>query len=220
MSHPAKSNGPRASELTRLWRYARRHRPTIAAATACSLLNRFFDLAPPALIGAAVDIVTRREQSAFGQLGLALDEQLWALAGVTLIVWLLESLFEYAHKVLWRNLAQTVQHELRVEAYGHVQSLELEWFEDRSTGGLMAVLNDDINQLERFLDSGANDLLQLATTCVVIPTAFFVIAPSVAWMAMVPVPLIFIGSIAYQRLLAPRYAVVRERVGLLNSTLR
>jgi ATP-binding cassette subfamily B protein len=210
---------PTATPLGRLWHYARAHRGAIATATACSLLNRVFDLAPPALIGMAVDIVTRREDSALGGLGVGLDGQLWILAAITLLIWLLESAFEYAQKVLWRNLAQTIQHELRIDAYAHVQELELAWFEDRSTGGLMAILNDDINQLERFLDSGANEVLQLTTTCIVIPAAFFALAPSVAWMAMVPIPFIFIGSLWYQRLLAPKYADVRERVGLLNHQL-
>jgi ATP-binding cassette subfamily B protein len=202
-----------------LWRYTRPHRGTVVAASGCSVLNKFFDLAPPALIGAAVDVVVREEQSVFAPLGLTLEGQLWALAGITLLIWGAESLFQYCYGILWRNLAQTVQHELRLEAYGHVQDLEMAWFEDRSTGGLMAILNDDINQLERFLDNGANELLQLATTVIVIPAAFFWLAPSVAWMSMVPIPFILAGSVWYQRLLAPRYAEVREKVGLLNHQL-
>ena len=61
------------------------------------------------------------------------------LGALTLLIWALESLFEYAYAVLWRNLAQTLQHELRVDAYAHVQGLELAFFEDRSTGGLMSL---------------------------------------------------------------------------------
>ena len=119
----------------------------------------------------------------------------------------------------WRNLAQTVQHEMRVEAYEHVQSLELAYFEDRSTGGLMSVLNDDINQLERFLDVGANDLLQVTTTVIVIGGLFILTAPGVAWMAVLPMPLIVYGSIWFQKKLGPRYSAVREQVSILNSQL-
>jgi ATP-binding cassette subfamily B protein len=83
----------------------------------------------------------------------------------------------------------------------------------------MAILNDDINQLERFLDFGANEVLQVLTTVIVIGVGFFVLAPSVAWMAMLPIPFIVWGSFAFQKLLAPRYADVREKVSLLNSRL-
>ena len=73
------------------------------------------------------------------------------------VVWLLESATEWGYQLVWRNLAQTVEHEARMGAYAHVQGLELAHFEDQSTGGLMAILNDDVNQLERFLDVGANN---------------------------------------------------------------
>jgi ATP-binding cassette subfamily B protein len=206
--------------LVRLWRYAHPHRRRFVIATIYSVLNKTFDLAPPVLIGAAVDIVVTRENSLISRLGFPdLMAQLWILAGITLVVWGFESLFQYAYAILWRNLAQTLQHELRQDAYGHVQSLELAYFEDRSTGGLMSVLNDDVNQLERFLDGGANDIIQLLTTVTIIGGIFFALAPSVAWYAMLPMPFIIWGSIRFQRRLAPRYAEVREHVGLLNGQL-
>jgi ATP-binding cassette subfamily B protein len=127
-------------------------------------------------------------------------------------MWTLESLFEYAYDVLWRNLAQTIQRDLRVDAYTHLQELDMAYFEDRSTGRLMAVLNDDINQLERFLDRGANEVLQVITTVILIGAAFFVLAPQIAWLAMLPMPFIVWGAIAFQKLLAPRYADVRDQV--------
>ena len=112
--------------------------------------------------------------------------QILVLAVVTFVIWALESVFEYAYAVLWRNLAQTLQHELRQDGYNHLQHLDLAYFEDRSTGGLMAILNDDVNQLERFLDGGANDLLQVGTTVVVIGIIFFSLAPEVAGFAFLP----------------------------------
>lgn len=206
--------------LARLWRYAAGHRRRILFASLGSILNKIFDLAPPALIGAAVDVVVQQENSLIARLGFPdTRTQLLVLAGLTLVVWGFESLFQYYYAVLWRNLAQTLQHELRVDTYGHVQSLDLTYFEDKSTGGLMSVLNDDINQLERFLDIGANQILQVVTTVLVIGTIFFSLAPTVAWMAVLPMPFIIWGSIRFQALLAPRYARVRERVGLLNGQL-
>ncbi|GAB4415328.1 MAG: ABC transporter ATP-binding protein [Anaerolineae bacterium] len=209
-----------AHPLLRLLGYTRRHRLRVASAAAFSVLNKIFDLAPPALIGAAVDIVVQREESFIAHLGVTnARDQLTVLAGLTLIIWIFESIFEYVHRVLWRNLAQTVEHELRIDAYTHVQNLDLAYYEDQSTGGLMSILNDDINQLERFLDVGANDLIQVATTVLVIGGLFVAAAPGVAWMALIPIPIIVYGSVWFQRKLTPRYAAVREQVGLLNSQL-
>ncbi len=206
--------------LVRLLRYMRPYQGRVNGAIAFSILNKIFDLAPPALIGAAVDIVVQQENSLFARLGVVEPgQQLLALAVITLIVWILESAFEFAQRVWWRNLAQTVQHEMRVETYDHVQRLEMAYYEDRSTGGLMSILNDDINQLEPFLDIGANSLLQVTTTVIVIGGLFVITAPSVAWMALIPMPIIIYGSVWFQRKLGPRYAAVREQVGNLNSQL-
>ena len=209
-----------ASPLSRLLHYSRAHRRQVWWASACSVLNKFFDLAPPVLIGLAVDVVVQQQDSLIAGWGVVgIRAQFVVLSLLTVLVWGLESAFEYAYDVLWRNLAQTIQRDLRVDAYNHLQDLELAYFEDRSTGRLMAVLNDDINQLERFLDRGANEVLQVINTVILIGAAFFVMAPGVAWMAMLPMPFIVWGAIAFQKLLAPRYAEVREQVSLLNSRL-
>lgn len=184
------------------------------------MLNKLFDLAPEILIGAAVDVVVNQQDSLVARFGVIdVRDQLIVLSVLTAITWGLESAFEYLYARLWRGLAQDVQHDLRLEAYGHLQALEPEFFEERSTGGLLSVLGDDVNQLERFLNTGANDMLQVATTVLLVGGAFFVLAPSVAWMAMLPMPFIILGSIRFQRRLAPRYAEVREAAGLVNARL-
>ncbi len=209
------------SPLTRLWRYAAPYRGWINRATTWSVLNKAFDLAPPLLIGVAIDVVVEQENSVLADWFGIEDPrtQLIVLAAVTFVVWALESLFEYFQGVDWRNLAQQIQHRLRMDTYRHVQGLEMRFFEERRSGDLMAVLNDDINQLERFLDTGANAIIQLLTTVTLIGALFFFLAPQVAWLAFLPIPFIVWGSFAYQRKLEPRYARVRDQAGALNSQL-
>ena len=206
--------------LARLISQLREHRGRIILASICSVLNKFWDLAPPVLIGIAVDVVALREESFLGELGWSDPrDQFLILVALTVVIWVLESLFEYFYAVLWRNLAQTAQHELRMSAYQHIQDLEMRWFSQQTTGGLMAIMNDDVNQLERFLDQGATDLLQVATTVVVVGGIMFLIAPEVAILAIIPVPVIVIGSFMFQRRIGERYTRVREEVADLNSLL-
>jgi ATP-binding cassette, subfamily B, bacterial len=214
------SSSPRVPPLRRLWRYAGGHRRKVLTATTFSVLNKAFDIAPPVLIGLAVDVVVQREDSLLADFGFPEPrEQILALAVLTFVIWALESLFEYLLGIQWRNLAQSIQHELRMDAYGHVQRLEMGYFEERSTGGLMAILNDDVNQLERFLDVGANEVIQVMTTVVLIGAAFFVLAPGVAWMSFLPIPVILWGSVKFQARMEPRYAAVREQAAVLNGQL-
>lgn len=213
-------SGSPTSAFLRLWRHADRHRGRMLAAAACSVTNKLLDLAPPALIGLAIDVVVEQEESWLAGFGIeTVLGQLWVLGILTVIVWALESAFEYAYAILWRNLAQRIQHELRLDTWTHVQDLDASFFEDRSTGGLLSILNDDVNQLERFLDGGANDLLQVATTVVVVGITFFALSVPLAIVSFLPVPFILWGSFAFQRRIAPRYTVVRERAAALNSHL-
>jgi ATP-binding cassette, subfamily B, bacterial len=206
--------------LLRLLRYARGLRPRIAFATACSIVNKLFDVMPEILIGIAIDVVVRRQDSFMASLGIADPKwQLAALGALTLAVWIFESVFEYLYLVSWRNLSQDLQHALRLDAYTHVQNLDLAYFEDRSTGNLVTILNDDVNQLERFLDGGANNLIQVATTLIAVGAVFFVVSPTIALLAFTPIPVIVIGAFYFQRRAQPLYAQVRARVGLLGARL-
>ncbi|WP_320668017.1 ABC transporter ATP-binding protein [Prochlorococcus sp. MIT 1307] len=206
--------------LLRLLSNLRSSRQLIFAATTCSILNKILDLAPPVLIGLSVDVVVREQTSWLAGLGFkSVPSQLGILAFISFLIWSAESLFEYLYGFLWRNLAQTTQHTLRIKAYSHLQKLEMAFFEGDSSGRLMTVLNDDINQLERFLDHGANQILQLIVTVIVVGGAMAIIAPGVAFLSFLPIPFILWGSINFQKKLAPRYREVRNRAGDIAARL-
>ena len=192
----------------------------IRLAILCSILNKIWDLAPPLLIGVAVDVVVQKEESLLAQWGI-IDpwNQLIVLAVATFIIWGLESLFEYFYAVLWRNLAQTVQHNLRIATFDHVQNQSMTWFDEHQKGDLLAIMNDDVNQLERFLDKGANDLLQVSTTVVVVGAVFLYLSWEIALFAVLPIPVILWGSFLYQKRLEVRYRDVRTTAGQLNALL-
>jgi len=223
---PAATTGPAGAPdprppLRRLWAYARGHRRTVVAATGFAVLNKLADVMPELLIGAAVDVVVRQGDSFVGQL-LGIESrtgQLTALALINVVVWLVESGSELVSQRLWRNLAQTIEHEARMDAYRHVQDLELAWFEDQSTGGLMSILNDDVNQLERFLDIGAIELIRVAVNVAFVGAVFFAASPVLGVVAFLPIPIIVWGSVLYQRRLEPLYDRVRTAAGDLGALL-
>ena len=209
-----------ASVLMRLLHYAHGHHRKIRLASLCSVLNKLFDVMPEILIGMAIDVVVRQEQSFLADFGILEPfHQMLFLGVVTIAVWALESLFQFFLQVLWRNLSQSLQHDLRLDAYSHMQDLDMAWFEDTATGKLVAILNDDVNQLERFLDGGANALIQVATSIIAVGAVFFYISPQIALMAFTPIPVIVLGAFWFQRRAQPLYANVREKVGLLSTRL-
>ena len=203
-----------------LIRYIHPWRKKAWFASICSVLNKVFDIAPEVLIGVAVDLVVEKENSFVASLGFSsIESQVIFLGIVTFIIWALESSFEYIYSIQWRGLAQDVEHEIRVSAYDHAQRLGLSWHENQATGNITAVLNDDVNQLERFLNNGMNQIIQVFVSTICIGFIFFYISPIIASIAVLPVPIIFAVSFLFQKKLSPRYKKVRDKVGALNSSV-
>jgi len=206
--------------LVRLLNYAKGERKAVVWASFCSVVNKLFDIAPEILIGVAIDVVVRQEASFVADLGVVDPKhQILLLGFLTFLIWAGESLFEYFHLVSWRNLAQRLQHTLRVDAYNHVQHQDHSYLEAHATGHFVAILNDDVNQLERFLDGGANAILQVITAVVGVGTVFFIVNPTIALLAFIPIPMIVFGAFWFQKRAQPRYARVREMVSLLSARL-
>ena len=206
--------------LLRLFRYARGYRQRIAAATFFSILNKLFDIAPEILIGVAIDVVVNREESFVSGFGFASPtQQIVVLAMLTFLIWAGESISEYCYQILWRNLAQRLQADLRLDAYDHTQALDMAFFDSRSSGDLVAIMNDDVNQLERFLDGGTNSMIQIVVAVVAVGAVFFAISPLIAMFALTPVPAIVWGAFVFERKAGPLYGSVRAHVGGLSSRL-
>ena len=200
--------------------YAKNDMGEIRLASLYSILNKVFDLAPPILIGQAVEIVVNPNDNFFQRLGYeSLLGQITILSIVTVAVWVLESFFEFLYQVKWRNLAQKIQSAIRTDTYDHLQLLENKYFENQKTGNLISIVNDDVNQLERFLDVGANDILQVSTTVIVIGSMYFYLSPEVAWLSFLPIPIIILGGFYFQKKIEPLYLGVREKAGSLSSFL-
>ena len=208
------------NNLKDLFKYALEQDTKVRRGIIYSILNKIFDLAPPILIGIAIDIVVEGSDSFIGNLGYSdRRQQLIILAVLTFIIWGLESAFDYIAAVTWRNISQDVEHSLRTDAFNNVLGLDLAFFENKSSGRLMAILNDDVNQLETFLDNGANRLVQTATTVLVIGGTFLYISPLVAVFAFIPIPIIIFGSLRFTNRIAERYTKIRNDIENLNANL-
>ena len=208
------------NNLRDLYKYAQQNQTKVKRGILYSILNKLFDLAPPVLIGVAIDIVVEGSDSFIGSFGFEdRRQQLIILAFITFVIWGLESIFDYVAAVTWRNIAQDLQHSLRTETFEKTLDLDLSFFENKSSGRLMAILNDDVNQMEQFLNEAANRLIQTATTVIVIGGTFIYISPLVAVFAFIPIPVIIFGSYKFTQRIAERYSKIRNNVESLNAHL-
>lgn len=215
------SNRAKQYPLLRLLSYMKPYRFHYRLAVLFSSLNKLFDIFPEILIGGAVDVVVNQKHSWLAKLtGMSnMTAQLFVLGLLTFLAWSLESLFQYLYSLKWRNLAQTVEHSLRMDCYRHIQKAHMHNVEQTSMGQIISIMNDDINQLERFLEDGINQIIQIVISTVLIGIVFFVCSPIITLCAIVPIPFILFGAFYFQHQLEPKFLKVREKAANISSAL-
>lgn len=207
--------------MQRLFRYLDRYRRPFWFSIISSILNKVFDLMPPFLTAWVIDTVSKNPP-AWIERWTGLSE-LWPivvfLTIITLFVFGAESFFEWLYDRGFLRLAQRLQHDLRIDTYNHLQDREIAFFEEQRTGNLMSILNDDINQLERFFNQIFNEIVQLGVLVIMATWSLCAVSLELGLIAVAPIPFIILGSMYYQRKIAPYYKAVREHVGALGSRL-
>jgi ATP-binding cassette, subfamily B, bacterial len=207
--------------MRRLFRYLGAYRTRLVLATGSSVANKILDLMPPLLVGWVIDSLRGRPPGWIASLAGTRDP--WSMAvvlsGLAVVIFFFESLFQWLYQAGFMNLAQRVQHDLRMDVYNRIQTREIAFFEEHRLGEVLAMLNDDVNQLERFLNTGFNEFVQLAVLFCFAFAVMFPISWQLSLVAVAPIPVILWGSLLYQRRIEPRYRRVRQGVGGLASRL-
>jgi ATP-binding cassette, subfamily B, bacterial len=202
----------------RLFHYSSPNKSTLFFACLCSILNKLFDIVPEILIGIAIDVIVNQKHSIISKLGIKNPfYQLYLVGALTALLWILESVFEYLYSIAWRNFAQDIQHTLRLKTYAAIQESDLAYFEDSTTGNLLTIVYDDIQQLEQFLSQGPNEILQLIVNILVMGAIFFYVSPTLALLTLLPIPLVIAIAYYFQSKLASLYELTRQAATSLAS---
>lgn len=183
--------------------------------------NKVFDLAPPIVVGWVIDTVSGqpppwiREFQRF--------ENKWTipivLCVLVVLIHVFESLFQYFYELGFLSLAQKVQHDLRLEVFDHIQHREMRFFAGHRLGDTLSRLNDDVNTIERFCNTGFVELLQLVVLMVFAMTTLFSTSWELALIGLVPLPFVIASSLWYHRSVEPKYRDMRHTLGELTSRL-
>ena len=197
--------------MVSLIRYALRYWPRLLVGVTTAIITRFARLVPALIVAATIDRVVLGEAAR-----LALLQRLVVIAAVA---YLIRSVTRFVSRYLLQATAQKVQRDLRNDAYDHLQQLSMAFFVNHQTGGMLSVLNSDINRLEQFLNSEFRQLIRVVATVSGISIILWSYSPKLAAIALLPVPLIGLASAGFLTWIEPRYQSIRETVSRLNSRL-
>ncbi|WP_416978367.1 ABC transporter ATP-binding protein [Streptomyces sp. T028] len=209
-----------ASSLRSLLDLVGPHRPRLCLASGLSTLCQLTEVALGLFLGWIALVLIKGQAAPLLALGLTTaSSQLWFLAGAAAVACAAVAALSYAAGVEWRRLGQDVQQDWRGATYTQVQRLELRHLEGERTTRVAGVLTEDVAQLGAFFATSANDVVQLATSFLVLVPAFLLLAPQIAWIAFLPMPVVAWLSFHYHDRVAADYAVSSEHKATLHSQL-
>lgn len=194
------------------------HRGRLYRAAALSVSCQAAEMALGTFLGWTGLVLIKGEAAPLVSLGLATaSAQLWGLAGLVAAACAAVAGLSYVSNLQWRRLGQDIEHDWRSRTYRHVQNLELGHLEGERTSRVAGALTNDVGQLGAFFAGPANDMLQLATSLALLVPAFLLLAPQIAWIAFLPVPVIAWLSLRHQDGAAADYAATGECRARLGS---
>jgi ATP-binding cassette subfamily B protein len=205
--------------------YGRPEWHLLALAVVTSLLGRTVALVPPLVLGVAIDAVF------VGNAAYALPlvppellpttriEGLWFSAALVVSALVLSVLFTWAQGVGFSLFSNRVQHRVRVDAYDAMQGLDMSFFDDKQTGQVMSILNNDVRNLKSFLNGTVGGVVQLVVTVTAIAGILFYLNAQLALVTLVAVPLLGGFTVWFMRTVRPLYRALRGSVGDLNTRI-
>ncbi|MDS0281133.1 ABC transporter ATP-binding protein [Haloarcula onubensis] len=217
--------------IAKLVGYAKPYWLRLSVGVLAAFLTRFARLVPPIIVAAAIDRVVLNS----GDPGLLTDAGLLPggaitgeaakiaflqrLVAIAAIAYLVRSATRFASRYLLQSSAQKIQRDLRNDTYDHLQRLSMDFFANHQTGGMMSILNSDINRLESFLNTEFRQLIRVVATVGGIAVVLYTYSPLLALVALAPVPIIGVASGFFLTWIEPRYRSIRQTVSRLNTRL-
>ena len=216
--------------LTRLFReYAPGRLGYFAAGMVANFVARMASLVPPLLLGVAIDAIFSGGEpnpDAF-ELPVVPDAwlptdpmaQFWFTIAAIVVAFLAVAAFTWIYGVTANLFAHDVMHTVRVDSFRKMQRLDMAFFDEKQTGEVMAVLNNDTQNLERFLDNALMNSARLVVMVGGITAVLFYLNWQLAVVTLFAVPAMVAFTIWFMRVVEPRYARQRSAVGRLNTRL-
>jgi ATP-binding cassette subfamily B protein len=190
-----------------------------------STLARFLAIVPPVILGLAIDAVFRTTKP----YELPLVPSAWIPSGrgaqfelsvaIMAVALVLSSACNFARQSSLNLFSHRVKHEVRTATYQQMQRLDMDFFNDKQTGELMSILNNDTNRLELFLDNMMSSAIQLGVLVLGIGGVLLWLNPQLAVVTLFIIPIAALFTRWFMKTVEAQYSRIRASVGDLNSRL-
>lgn len=195
-----------------LLRLARRAKPywlPLTGGLLLMLLLSAIEMTPPLLTKVFIDDVLPDKNMALF---------VWII--ISLIgIYCFSALFSGVRMYLMTWFGQKVVHDLREDLYRHIQTLSLDFYDEKRTGWIMDRVRSDTASLQDFMTEALQDLLRDIMVVLVIIVIMFVLNWPLAVLTLLPAPFVAILTILlFRRAHSLWHSIYRKR-SLMTSLL-
>ena len=195
--------------IVRVFSYLRRYPLMASAQLFCAITGTLMVVVFPAVTREVLDVVVPQAQW----------DRLLPLILTALGAYFAQHLFNSLRIILNNSFEQKVIYDLRSDLYERLQTLPLKWFDNRPTGDIMTTVGEDIPSVERVLIDGIEQGLVAVIQIAVVGAFMFQADTTLALWALVPIPFLAAGALAYTRTSKDRHRAVRRASSGMNSLL-
>jgi ATP-binding cassette subfamily B protein len=202
----------------RLLGFLRPYRKGVIASAVLAAFAMGATVLLPYLIGTAIDETKAGAADAHKPNAWADHKGFLTFIAIAIVVTaVLRLALTISRRLVAGRVSLGVEVDLRNRLYGHLQSLELGFFDRQQTGQLMSRATVDLQSVRFFLGYGLIFILQSALTIVLAAVAMVFVDPGLAAIALAPVPFVIVIAWRYGRRARPAQQEVQQRIAELTA---
>lgn len=115
-------------------------------------------------------------------------------------------------------VSREIEYDLRGDFWEHIQKLPLRYFQNNSTGNLMAHATNDINAVRSFVGPAVMYSVDTGIRILIVVSIMLSIDWSLTILALLPLPLLSIAVYRIMKLIHEKYTKIQEKFSLLTTT--
>jgi len=195
------------SPVRRLLTYVLRYRRKFALGLVCVVITRAVALAGPAVLGVAVDDLTRGVTR--GKLG--------AYGALLLAIGLVGGIFLFLQRRILIGASRDIEYDMRNDFFAHLQKLPLAYFQSHRTGDLMSRATNDLSAVRMMIGPSIMYAANTMLTFVVALSVMIKIDARLSLWALVPLPFVSISVKVFGSAIHKRFEQIQAQLSEVSA---
>lgn len=192
-----------------LKQYYWKHRWWLYMSIVFLIIATLLGIAYPFLLGTLVDDIMAER-----------FDRVYILALSVLGFIIVKAAFQYSHGFTGTRFGNTIAYNMRNTLYKKLQFLSFSYYDRAKTGDLMSRLTADLDGIRNFMAMGFAQFLNVFVMVGIGMTAMAFISWKLMLIALIPIPILVLKAIQFERNVHPAFRTIRISMGKLNTAVQ